>query len=229
MQAYLDGVNAYIASGELPFEYRLINAEPQPFDLHDVYCATGFMSYSFAIHLKTEPILDWMANHLDSALIADVYWNEDGYQRIPTGRICPRHLWPGQPQGARAGRPPPRAPVVGVQCVGAERRPHSVRKGALLQRRPHGLRVAVGVVRSARGRDPFGPELEYYGNHIGGLPFPVIGHTRDHAWGMTMFVNDDIDLFRETIEGDTYYHNGKSGFPGSTSAPKPWRWPERRP
>ena len=84
MQAYLDGVNAYIASGELPFEYRLINAKPQPFDLHDVYCATGFMAYSFAIHLKTEPILDWMANHLDSARIADVYWNEDGYQRIPT-------------------------------------------------------------------------------------------------------------------------------------------------
>ena len=41
------------------------------------------------------------------------------------------------------------------------------------------------------------PELEYYGNHIGGLPFPVIGHTRGHAWGITMFVNDDIDLYRD--------------------------------
>ena len=40
------------------------------------------------------------------------------------------------------------------------------------------------------------PDLEYYGNHIGGLPFPAIGHTRDHAWGITMFVNDEIDLYR---------------------------------
>ena len=51
--------------------------------MHDIYCATGFMSYSFAIHLKTEPILDWMARNLDSALVADVYWNEEGFQRIP--------------------------------------------------------------------------------------------------------------------------------------------------
>ena len=26
------------------------------------------------------------------------------------------------------------------------------------------------------------PDLEYYGNHIGGLPFPAIGHTQDHAY-----------------------------------------------
>ena len=45
------------------------------------------------------------------------------------------------------------------------------------------------------------PDLEYYGNHIGGLPFPAIGHTRHHAWGITMFVNDEIDFYRETIDG----------------------------
>ena len=46
MKAYLEGVNAFIATKELPFEYRLIN-EAEPFTLRDVYCATGFM----AIHL----------------------------------------------------------------------------------------------------------------------------------------------------------------------------------
>ena len=48
------------------------------------------------------------------------------------------------------------------------------------------------------------PEVEYYGNHIGGLPFPAIGHTRHHSWGITMFVNDDIDLYRETIKDGKY-------------------------
>ena len=28
------------------------------------------------------------------------------------------------------------------------------------------------------------PEMEYYGNHLAGLPFPAIGHTRDHARGI---------------------------------------------
>ena len=41
------------------------------------------------------------------------------------------------------------------------------------------------------------PEVEYYGNHIAGLPFPAIGHTRHHSWGITMFVNDDIDLYQK--------------------------------
>ena len=53
------------------------------------------------------------------------------------------------------------------------------------------------------------PGLEYYGNHIGGLPFPAIGHTRDRAWGITMFVNDEIDFYQETIDGDRYLHGGE--------------------
>ena len=39
MTAYLDGVNTFIEEGELPLEYRLINAKPEPFDVHDMYCA----------------------------------------------------------------------------------------------------------------------------------------------------------------------------------------------
>ena len=53
------------------------------------------------------------------------------------------------------------------------------------------------------------PEVEYYGNHLAGLPFPAIGHSRHHSWGITMFVNDDIDLYRETLDGDQYLHGGQ--------------------
>ncbi|MCK5782666.1 MAG: penicillin acylase family protein, partial [Flavobacteriales bacterium] len=35
-------------------------------------------------------------------------------------------------------------------------------------------------------------------------PFPLIGHTLNHSWGLTMFENDDIDLYREKIEGTKY-------------------------
>ncbi|MCH1576603.1 MAG: penicillin acylase family protein, partial [Flavobacteriales bacterium] len=66
MAAYLNGVNRFIAEGDTPLEYLILGSDPEPFDTHDVYCATGFMSYSFAIHLKTEPILDWMKGNLDA-------------------------------------------------------------------------------------------------------------------------------------------------------------------
>ena len=46
------------------------------------------------------------------------------------------------------------------------------------------------------------PGFSFYGNHLAGIPFGVIGHTRDFAWGMTMFENDDIDFFKEKANPD---------------------------
>ncbi|MEC7478160.1 MAG: penicillin acylase family protein [Bacteroidota bacterium] len=201
MQAYLDGINAFIATKELPFEYRLINARPEPFDMHDVYCATGFMSYSFAIHLKTEPILDWMASNLDSALIADVYWNEDGFQRNPLGESA-RDIsgLANRVHNLDALRPVPQWIGSNAWVLSGDR---TASGEVLFCNDAHIAYASPSVWYEAH---VVAPELEYYGNHIGGLPFPVIGHTRDHAWGITMFVNDDIDLYRETLDGNRYLH-----------------------
>ena len=201
MQAYLDGINAFIATKELPFEYRLINARPEPFDMHDIYCATGFMSYSFAIHLKTEPILDWMARNLDSALVADVYWNEDGFQRIPLGEPA-RDIsgLANRVHNLDALRPVPQWLGSNAWVLSGDR---TASGEVLFCNDAHIAYASPSVWYEAH---VVTPELEYYGNHIGGLPFPVIGHTRDHAWGITMFVNDDIDLYRETLDGDRYLH-----------------------
>ena len=201
MQAYLDGINAFIATKELPFEYRLINARPEPFDMHDIYCATGFMSYSFAIHLKTEPILDWMARNLDSTLVADVYWNEDGFQRIPLGEPA-RDIsgLANRVHNLDALRPVPQWLGSNAWVLSGDR---TASGEVLFCNDAHIAYASPSVWYEAH---VVTPELEYYGNHIGGLPFPVIGHTRDHAWGITMFVNDDIDLYRETLDGDRYLY-----------------------
>ena len=204
MEAYLDGINAFIATKELPFEYRLINARPEPFDMHDVYCATGFMSYSFAIHLKTEPILDWMAGNLDSALVADVYWNQDGFQHIPLGEPA-RDIsgLANRVHNLDALRPVPQWLGSNAWVLSGDR---TASGEVLFCNDAHIAYASPSVWYEAH---VVTPELEYYGNHIGGLPFPVIGHTRDHAWGTTMFVNDDLDLYRETLDGDRYLHGGE--------------------
>jgi penicillin G amidase len=41
------------------------------------------------------------------------------------------------------------------------------------------------------------PDYEMYGYYLAGTPFPLLGHNRDYAYGLTMFENDDIDLFSE--------------------------------
>ena len=83
MAAYLDGINRFIAEDKKPLEYQLLGADPKPFDTRDVYCATGFMAFSFAIHLKTEPILDWMNEALGPTYMADLATGPEGFTRIP--------------------------------------------------------------------------------------------------------------------------------------------------
>ena len=31
------------------------------------------------------------------------------------------------------------------------------------------------------------------------FPFAALGHSERHAWGMTIFENDDLDFFREKV------------------------------
>ena len=83
MGAYLSGINAFIGLDKRPFEYQLLGEDPRPFTTQDVYCATGFMAYSFAIHLKTEPILDWMKHNLGQVYWDDLALGQDGFTRIP--------------------------------------------------------------------------------------------------------------------------------------------------
>jgi penicillin amidase len=41
------------------------------------------------------------------------------------------------------------------------------------------------------------PTYEMYGYHLAGIPFPILGHNRNIAYGMTMFQNDDLDFYWE--------------------------------
>ncbi|MCC6144725.1 MAG: penicillin acylase family protein [Candidatus Hydrogenedentes bacterium] len=45
-------------------------------------------------------------------------------------------------------------------------------------------------------------DFENYGYHLPLIPFPLIGHNEDKAWALTMFANDDLDLFLETFKED---------------------------
>ena len=41
------------------------------------------------------------------------------------------------------------------------------------------------------------PNHEIYGYFLPNIPFPLLGHNREHAYGLTMFENDDIDFYKE--------------------------------
>ncbi len=45
-------------------------------------------------------------------------------------------------------------------------------------------------------------DFESYGYHLPLIPIPLISHNEDRAWSLTMFANDDVDLYRETFKED---------------------------
>ena len=41
------------------------------------------------------------------------------------------------------------------------------------------------------------PDYELYGFNLALIPFPLLGHNSDYAYGLTMFENDDVDFYIE--------------------------------
>ena len=54
------------------------------------------------------------------------------------------------------------------------------------------------------------PSYEAYGYHLAGIPFPLLAHNRNMAYGITMLENDDIDFYFETTSplDSTKYKSG---------------------
>ena len=202
--AYLAGVNKFIDEEKYPVEYKILGATPKAFKIVDMYKTAGFMAYSFAIHIKTEPIVDWIKTNFDSTYLADVAVGVKGFTKIPTqnssvditafsdlANRLDEHLPVTQFIGSNAWV------ISGSKTKSGE---------VVFSNDTHMKYASPSVWYEAH---IITPDLEYYGNHIAGVPFPPLGHTRERAWGVTMFVNDDVDLYKETIQGDRYLYDGK--------------------
>ena len=202
--AYLAGVNKFIDEEKYPVEYKILGATPKAFKIVDMYKTAGFMAYSFAIHIKTEPIVDWIKTNFDSTYLADVAVGVKGFTKIPTqnssvditafsdlANRLDEHLPVTQFIGSNAWV------ISGSKTKSGE---------VVFSNDTHMKYASPSVWYEAHISTP---DLEYYGNHIAGVPFPPLGHTRERAWGVTMFVNDDVDLYKETIQGDRYLYDGK--------------------
>ena len=60
--AYLDGINQYIEEGKTPIEFSLVGLKKEKFTIKDVYNIFGYMSFSFAMAQKSDPLLTDIRN-----------------------------------------------------------------------------------------------------------------------------------------------------------------------
>jgi len=198
-QAYLDGINQYLEEGVTPIEFTLVGVKKQKFTLKDVYNIFGYMSFSFAMAQKTDPLLTDIKNKYGVEYLKDLgIEGEFNTTRIKISKEKTEEYTEISKSITSMLDQSPIPPFVGSNSwvVG----PHKSNTGKVIfANDPH-----IGFSQPGTWYEAHfvTPEHELYGCYLAGTPFPLLAHNRDYAYGLTMFENDDIDFYQEKNKSD---------------------------
>lgn len=193
-EAYLDGINQFVDKGPTPVEFQLLGLKKQKFTIKDIYNVFGYMSFSFAMAQKTDPLLTdirdkYGMNYLkdfgiDGSLNTTQLKSFDGksreYSKISTAVASLLDA----------------SPV--PQFIGSNSwiiAPEKTKNGKVIfANDPH---ISFSQPSTWYEAHIVCPDYEIYGYYLAGTPFPLLGHNRQYAYGLTMFENDDLDFYKE--------------------------------
>ncbi len=194
--SYFEGINAYVDEGPTPIEFTLIGIPKRKFSITDAYNAAGYISFGFADGLRIDPLTSKIAVSLGME-----YLDELGLHSIYDSTYIQSYF---EPEAADLDDLSiiidkiPAALFDGSNSwiIGPEK---SATGNAIFENDTH--------IAFSQPSVWFEAHLEYpgtslYGHYLAGFPFAILGHNRFAAWGMTMFENDDVDLFQVKVNPD---------------------------
>ena len=208
--AYLDGINQYLDEGVTPIEFTLVGVKKQKFTIKDVYNIFGYMSFSFAMAQKTDPLLTDIRNKYGAEYLKDLgIEGEFNTTRIKSSKENIEEYTTIAKSVAALLDKSPIPPFVGSNSWVAG--PNKTKSGKVIfANDPH-----IGFSQPATWYEAHivTPNHELYGCYLAGTPFPLLAHNRDYAYGLTMFENDDIDFYQEKNKvGDSTQYQTPTGF-----------------
>ncbi|GAB2634455.1 penicillin acylase family protein [Belliella aquatica] len=198
--AYIKGVNQFIENGKLPLEYTLLGTKPREFTINDVHSIVGYMSFTFAMAMKTDPLITKISRQLGPD-----YMKVLSVHTLPEHHVIPNNY---------PNRNTENKEIIFEETLTSllEKLPVPLLEGSnswVID----GSRTASGDVLFLNDTHiGFAqpsvwyeahleyPEFSFYGNHLAGVPFGLVGHTRELSIGLTMFENDDQDFFEEQLD-----------------------------
>ncbi len=193
--AYLEGVNEYIRHGKLPLEYKLLGLKREEYTVEDMYCIMGYMAYSFAAALRTDPIVESIKSKYGEAYLRDLDLGLKRDTATVKDTVAPFF---GIGTGLQTAMLLDKLPVPMLEGSNswAIAPSNTLSNKVLLANDTHIKYAAPAVWYEAHIEYPgFG----FYGNFLAGIPLALVGHSRSIAWGITMFEDDDSDFFYETF------------------------------
>ena len=196
--AYIEGVNEYLENGKTPVEFQLLGIPKEKFTVKDLYLIVDFMSFNFQMGFRTDPLMsrirknfsedylkDLALGYVPGTLTEPVHFPQDSMSKIKDStlissidkveELLPFKIWMGS----------------NAWVVSANR---SSSGKVLFANDTHIGHQQPAVWYEAHLECP---GFSFYGNFLAGFPFAPIGHSLRHAWGLTIFENDDLDFFVE--------------------------------
>ena len=206
--AYQKGINQFIKTGKTPLEFTIIGIPKEEFKPEDIYLAAGFIAFGFAEGLRIDPILEKIRNELGEEYLKDI-----AVQTPPNAVKIKNFSGPIKKSATDS--------VIAFVSDALEKIPVPLWQGS------NGW--VIGGDRTASGFPILAndthigfaqpavwyeaqieyPGFRFYGHHMAGLPFGMLGQNEFSGWGVTMFENDDIDFFYEEFDD-----NGKVKYKG---------------
>ena len=195
--AYLDGINQYQASHKPPMEFDILGITPRPFTPKDTIAVSGYLAYSFAAALKTEPVLSYIRDKLGRDYLRnfDTEWHPQGV--LEPSALSARD-WQGLEHLAQVSQDATDMlglPLLEGSNAWAISGKHTVSGKPLLAGDPH---IAYSVPAVWYEAHLSAPGFELYGHYQALVPVALLGHNSQFGWSLTMFQNDDMDLVAET-------------------------------
>lgn len=194
LQSYLDGVNQFMTSGSTPIEFEIIGIPAHQYTLEDMASIAGFMSFSFAQGLRDDPLVSHLSQKLGKNYLKDMgILYTPGFEQIPVDSMVSKTLSIEVSQIVESLQSSGLFHGSNSWLIAPER---SESGRAILVNDPH-----IGFSQPSVWYEVqlTSDSTEIYGHFLGLVPVPMLGMTKEHAWGLTMFENDDMDLYAEKL------------------------------
>jgi penicillin G amidase len=195
LEAYAQGVNAFIEAGGASLEHRLLGVVPRPWGALDslmLWRAVGFELNRAWRLILTNAMLGATGVPEETARLLWPHYAAGGGSERPAWEYLARELGADH-RAAGVALGYGNAVGVGSNCF-AVAASHTLERGALLANDMHSLLQVPGAWHEVALH---GAGLELRGFALAGLPGVIVGRTPHGAWGATAANVVDLDLFVE--------------------------------
>ncbi|WP_435264179.1 penicillin acylase family protein [Tenacibaculum sp. nBUS_03] len=197
-QSYLDGINQFMEEGATPLEFYMLGVEKEKYTLTDIYNVYGYMAFSFAVAHKTVSFLTEVKEKLGLAYFKELNGATfDNLTVIKNGTKPELKATFAKAINTLLEKLPV-SPFIGSNSwvIGADKTKNGK---VIFANDPHIAFSQPSVWYQSHIKTP---SYEMYGFNLALTPFPLLGHNKNYAYGLTMFENDDIDFYYEQNNPD---------------------------